>query len=37
MAQRTRVAKEIGDKEFNERMARVLAEDKELLENLAKV
>ena len=37
MAQRTKVAKEIGDKEFDERMAKVLAEDKELLENLAKV
>jgi hypothetical protein len=37
MAQRTRAAKEIGDKEFDERMAKVLSEDKELLENLAKV
>ena len=37
MAQRTKVVKEIGDKEFEEWMARVLAEDKELLENLAKV
>jgi hypothetical protein len=37
MAQKARAAKEIGDKEFDERMARVLADDKKLLENLAKV
>ena len=37
MAQRARVAKEIGDKEFDDRMARVLSEDKRLLEKLAKV
>jgi len=37
MAQRARVAKEIGDKEFGERMDRVLAQDKQLLEKLARV
>jgi len=37
MAQRARVAKEIGDKEFGERTTRVISEDKELLEKLAKV
>jgi len=37
MAQKARVAKEVGDKEFDERMDRVLAQDKHLLEKLAKV
>jgi len=37
MAQKARVAKEIDDKEFDDRMARVLSEDKKLLEKLAKV
>ncbi len=37
MAQSARAAKEIGDKEFDEMMARVLAEDRKLLEKLAKV
>ena len=35
MAQRARVAKEIGDKEFDEMMDRVLKQDKQLLEKLA--
>jgi len=37
MAQRMKVAKEIGDEEFDQIMARVLSEDERLLERLAKV
>jgi hypothetical protein len=37
MAQRARVAKEIGDKEFDEMMDRVFKQDKQLLEKLALV
>ena len=37
MAQKAKVAKEIGDKEFDEMMDRALVKDKRLLERLAKV
>ncbi len=37
MAQKLRVAKEFKDKEFVDAMVRVLREDRELLERLAKV
>jgi len=37
MAQKARVAKEVGDKEFDERLDKVLAQDRQLLEKLAKV
>ncbi len=37
MAQGTKVAKEIKDKEFDDEMERVILEDRKLLERLAKV
>ena len=37
MAQKLKVAKEFKDKEFDSAMARLLHEDRELLEKLAKV
>ncbi len=37
MAQKAKVAKEIGDKEFDEMMDRDLKQDKQLLEKLAMV
>ena len=37
MAQKARVAKELGDKEFDEMLDELLARDKQLLEKLAKV
>jgi hypothetical protein len=37
MAQKTRVAGELGDKEFDEMLDKLLAQDKQLLEMLAKV
>ncbi len=37
MAQKLRVSKEFKDKEFDDAIAKALEEDKELLEELAKV
>jgi len=37
MAQKARVARELGDKKFDELLDKLLAQDKQLLDMLAKV